>query len=73
VRCGGFFIAHDEKDAARLNYQTKATELRNFLVQRVRDLYRNEKLEVQAQILGIKRQTLANWLADMRKNKVLDR
>ena len=69
----GFFIAHDEKDAARLNYQTKATELRNFLVQRVRDLYRNEKLEVQAQILGIKRQTLANWLADMRKNKVLDR
>jgi tetratricopeptide (TPR) repeat protein len=64
-----FYVAFDATDAADLNYDALWNKLRYFLVRRVQEGHKGEKIETQAQILGVSRQTLANWMSEMRKPK----
>lgn len=60
----GFYISLDGPD---LHYDDLMKKLRYFLVKKVRSLYKNEKLEEQAHLLGVAKQTLLNWRTEMRQ------
>jgi tetratricopeptide (TPR) repeat protein len=60
----GFFIPSDCRD---LDVDRHSERLRSFLIRRSERLYNT--IEKRAEALGVKRQTLANWLAQTRKER----
>ncbi|MBK9167690.1 MAG: hypothetical protein IPM24_09525 [Bryobacterales bacterium] len=67
---GSFYIRYDESE--KLSYPELSLKLRGFLVRNVRQRMRNRSQEEQAEALGIKKQTLANWVTELRAANQLD-